>query len=78
MGGWQAPGATPWQSTQTSAWTPKLFALVPEPPGAEVSNQYEALSEEELEEEIPMSSLMEYPLLSMELEPPKKRRERWE
>ena len=74
MGGWQAPGATPWQSTQTSAWTPKLFALVPEPPGVEVSNQYEALSEEELEEEIPMSSLMEYPLLSMELEPPKKKR----
>ena len=78
MGGWQAPGATPWQPTQTSTWTPKLFALVPEPPGVEVSNQYEALSEEELEEEIPMSSLMEYPLLSMELEPPKKRRERWE
>ena len=59
-----------WQSN-SGAWMPKLFMMAPEhPPGLERKNRFQALEEEDEENEIPMRSMSEFPLLSIEVEEP--------
>ena len=70
--GWQTQGADQWQPNQAGPWVPKLFMLDSGPPGLEMRNRYHALTEEESEDEIPMSPASHYPLLSLGKEAPDK------
>ena len=56
-----------WQTQEANQWVPKLFALHSGPPGLEIRNRYEALTEEEPDyDEIPLGTAAHFPPLSRE------------
>ena len=71
QGGSQDGGGT-WQAVSSNPWTSKLFSLEDEPPGLELKNSFGALVETDLEEEIPMISYDDFPLMSCGFECEKK------
>ena len=71
QGGSQDGGGT-WQAVSSNPWTSKLFLLEDKPPGLELKNSFGALVETDLEEEIPMISYDDFPLMSCGFECEKK------